>query len=101
VIGIVPGPLSSSWPWRQRGEVDKGRLGGNITVAVTARLVESKGREHLKGVDGHGFEAVKEEKEREEMVVGGREVGGRRASPGAPSENLQRAPGWRNLSILL
>jgi len=102
VIGIVPGPLSSSWPWRQRGEVDKGRLGGNITVAVTARLVESKGREHLKGVDGQELEAVKEEKERgREMVVGGREVGGRRARPGAPSENLQRAPGWRNLSILL
>ena len=32
-----------------------------------------------------------------------REVGGRRARPGAPlkvSENLQRAPGWRSLSIL-
>ena len=80
--------------------MDKGRFGGNITVAVTARLVESKGREHLEGVGGHGIEAVKEEKEREEMVVGGREVGGRRARPGAPSENLQRAPGWRNLSIL-
>ena len=33
-----------------------------------------------------------------------REVGGRRARPGAPEEvvreNLQRAPGWRILSIL-
>jgi len=85
--------------------VDKGRLGGNITVAVTAGLVEAKGRGHLKAVGGQGLEAGHEEKERE-MGVAGREVGGRRrARPGAPAEevreNLQRAPGWRSLSILL
>jgi len=53
-----------------------------------------------------GEETVKDEKGRE-MRVAGREVGGRMATPWAPEkgeevrENLQRAPGWRNLSILL
>ena len=48
---------------------------------------------------------MKDEKGRE-MGVAGREVGGRMATPWAPEkaeevrENLQRAPGWRNLSIL-
>ena len=83
--------------------MDKGRLDGNITVAVTAGLVEAKDRGHLKAVGGQGLEAGHEEKERE-MGVAGRDVGGRRARPGAPAEeareNLQRAPGWRSLSIL-
>ena len=76
--------------------MDKGRLDGNITVAVTAGLVEAKGRGHLKAVEEQGLETGHEEKERE-MGVAGREVGGRRARPGATgeevSENLQRAPG--------
>ena len=48
---------------------------------------------------------MKDEKGRE-MGVAVREVGGRMAAPWAPEkaegvrENLQRAPGWRNLSIL-
>ena len=48
---------------------------------------------------------MKDEKGRE-MRVAGREGGGRMATPWAPEkaegvrENLQRAPGWRNLSIL-
>ena len=72
-------------------------------MAVTAGLVEAKDRGHLKAVGGQGLEAGHEEKERE-MGVAGREVGGRRVRPGTPAEevreNLQRAPGWRSLSIL-
>ena len=52
-----------------------------------------------------GEETVKDERGREKGIAGSK-VGGRMARPWGPEkeedvrENLQRAPGWRSLSIL-